>query len=97
MFDVLFKVNLGTPLHNNEFETSSNSRIFPNPVKDILNISFTEMISKIEVHNMLGQIVQSQNVNANESRIDMSSLATGTYLVRVTIDTNVKTFKVIKE
>ena len=55
------------------------------------------MISKIEVHNMLGQIVQSQNVNANESRIDMSSLATGTYLVRVTIDTNVKTFKVIKE
>jgi hypothetical protein len=97
MFDVLFKVNLGTPLHNTEFETSKNSRIFPNPVTDILNISNTEMISKIEVHNTLGQMIQSQNSNANENRLDMSSLARGTYLVRVSIDTNVQTFKVIKE
>ena len=55
------------------------------------------MISKIEMHNMLGQMVQSQSVQANESRIDMSSLAIGTYLVRVTIGADVKTFKVIKE
>lgn len=81
----------------NENEFSQHFKMYPNPVTSILNISFTEMISKIEMHNMLGQMVQSQSVQANESRIDMSSLAIGTYLVRVTIGADVKTFKVIKE
>ena len=36
-------------------------------------------------------------VNANQSQIDMSSLATGAYLVKVTADNQVKTIKVFKE
>jgi hypothetical protein len=46
---------------------------------------------------MLGQLVQSQLLNAKTAQIDMTSFALGTYLVKVSVADKVKTFKVIKK
>jgi hypothetical protein len=46
---------------------------------------------------MLGQEVLAKAINDSQSRIDMSNLSRGTYLVRITADGQVKTIKVIKE
>lgn len=70
---------------------------YPNPVKDILNLSYTQDISKVSVHNLLGQEVITKSVNATQSQIDMSNLSNGTYLVKVTSGGATKTLKVLKQ
>ena len=76
---------------------SNNFTYYPNPVKDILNLSYTQNISNVAVFNLLGQQIATKVVNTNQSKVDMSNLAAGTYLVKVTADNQVKTIKVIKE
>ena len=83
-------------LATNSFD-SANFAYYPNPVKNILNLSYTQNITSVAVFNLLGQQVISKVVNANQSQIDMSSLATGAYLVKVTADNQVKTIKVFKD
>jgi Secretion system C-terminal sorting domain/GEVED domain len=70
---------------------------YPNPVKDILNLSYTKEISNVSIHNLLGQEVMTKSINASQSKIDMSNLTNGTYLVKVTVDGLVKTLKVVKQ
>jgi|GEM_PF-994653 len=90
--DVVWANQLGTGTFNNNTFT-----YYPNPVKDILNLSYDKNITKVAVYNVLGQEIMIKNNNANQSQLDMSSLASGTYLVRVTADNADKTFKVIKQ
>lgn len=70
---------------------------YPNPVKDILQVTASEPIDRIEVVTMLGQSVWSQTIQATASQIDFSQLPSGTYLVRSTVNQQVKTLKVIKQ
>ncbi|MDI1256122.1 MAG: choice-of-anchor J domain-containing protein [Flavobacterium sp.] len=71
---------------------------YPNPVKDVLNLSYTQNISTVAVYNLLGQKVLDNTVNANSAKVNMSKLSGGSYLVKVTtVDNQTKTIKVIKE
>jgi len=73
-----------------------NLNYFPNPVKDILHIDYSETVDAIQVYTLLGQEVYSTTNSAKTSQIDMATFAAGTYLVRVTSGQNVKNIKVIK-
>ena len=86
----------GACLGNEEFELN-NLKVYPNPTIDILNISYTETISNVAVFNMIGQQVYSMESNSNEVQIDMARYASGTYLIKVTVDTMTKTVKIIKK
>ncbi|MCO6146486.1 T9SS type A sorting domain-containing protein [Flavobacterium sp. NRK1] len=70
---------------------------YPNPVKDVLNLSYSTEITSVTVFNLLGQLVVNQNPNTAEVKLDMSSLADGAYVVNVTAGNTVKTIKVIKK
>ncbi|MGV3696814.1 T9SS type A sorting domain-containing protein [Flavobacterium sp.] len=83
-------------LANGSFD-NANFAYHPNPVKNTLNLSYNKEISNVEIFNLLGQKVNSTLVNANEAQIDMSGLAKGAYMVKVTSDNQMKTIKVIKE
>ncbi|HEX8270879.1 MAG TPA: T9SS type A sorting domain-containing protein [Flavobacterium sp.] len=76
---------------------NANFSFYPNPVKDVLNLSYTENISNVSVFNLLGQEVVTRSINATTGQVDMSRLASGTYLVKVTADQQTNTIKVIKE
>ncbi|MGL2966058.1 T9SS type A sorting domain-containing protein [Flavobacterium sp. XGLA_31] len=76
---------------------SSNFNYYPNPVKNILNLTYAQGISTVEVFNLLGQKVISNKCNDNQAQIDMSNLSDGAYMVRVTSKDQVKTLKVIKQ
>jgi hypothetical protein len=91
-----FTANVTTGLSANSFD-NGNFAYYPNPVKDVLNLSYTNEITNVAVYNLLGQLVISKSLNSNQSKIDMSNLTRGTYLVKVTADNQVKTLKVIKE
>lgn len=84
------------PLGNITHETSGFT-LYPNPVKNVLNLSYNKNISKIQVINLLGQEILTKSINNTEGQVDMSNIASGTYLVKVTADNQVKTIKVIKE
>ena len=89
-----FKINV-VVMNNTTFDDASFV-YYPNPVTDVLNISYANEISKVQVLNLLGQEVMVKSINATQSQIDMSNLASGSYLVKVTADNKVKTIKVIK-
>lgn len=86
----------GGCLGNGEFEMQS-IRLYPNPVTDILHIAATEAMTKIEVVNMLGQMVYSNKLNTLETTVDMERYAAGTYIILVSVGDQFETFKVIKK
>ena len=83
-------------LSNNTF-SDEKFIAYPNPVKDILNLSYSKEISNVEVYNILGQQVITKEINASQSQVDMSQLAPGTYMVKAFVDNQTQTIKVIKE
>lgn len=89
-------INVDVALATDSFSNKSFS-VYPNPVKDILNINYNENITKIQVINLLGQEVITKSVNNTQNQIDMSGLVQGTYLIKVTANDVVKTIKVIKQ
>ncbi|WP_432672148.1 choice-of-anchor J domain-containing protein [Flavobacterium sp. SM2513] len=70
---------------------------YPNPVKDRLSISSEKTITQAVVTNLLGQQMQMHTFNATEVQLDLSTLASGTYLVRVTAANENRTLKIVKE
>ena len=90
-----FKVNVQPELGNNSFDSSSFSAI-PNPVKDVLNVSYDKNINSISVFNLLGQMVLKATPNTNSYQLNFSELSSGTYLVKVVSDEATKTVKIVK-
>lgn len=72
-------------------------KAYPNPVKDSLTIAFEQGISTISIYNLVGQEVITKVINANETTIDVATLPSGTYLVKVHSGDESKTLKVIKQ
>lgn len=91
-----FTVEIFETLGVNSFNTN-NFKVYPNPVSNILNLSYTQNITNIAVFNVLGQEVITNSVNATQGQIDMSHLAVGTYLVKVTAGDQTTTVKVLKK
>lgn len=91
-----FTVEVFDTLSNAQFDNGS-FKVYPNPVKDILNLSYSQNITNVGIFNMLGQQVITKSVNATQDQIDMSDLSSGTYLVKVTAGSEVKTLKVVKQ
>ena len=75
----------------------SKVSVYPNPVKDLLHVSFEAPITTVAIYSILGQEVKAVSLNATEGSIDMSGLSSGTYIVKVMAGHLVKTLKVIKE
>lgn len=84
--------NLSNPSFDNDTFIA-----YPNPVKDVLNLSYTENITDIAVFNLLGQQIITKTIHASKGQLDMSNLSAGSYLVKITADNQFKTIKIVKE
>ena len=69
--------------------------LYPNPVSRELNISSDKTIQKVEVYNLSGALVNTQQGNSNT--VDMSNLANGSYLLKVFTENGVTTKIIIKK
>jgi hypothetical protein len=68
-------------LGTNDVEFANNSiSLYPNPANDVLNISSSNSITKIEVFDMQGRNVASNN---NASNVNVAALGKGAYIVIV--------------
>ncbi len=72
----------------------SNISIYPNPAKESVNIYNAEN-SNVEIYNLLGKVVISENNISNNQTINISGLSEGTYFVKVLNGTNVETQKIV--
>lgn len=85
--DITFNV---TPLSVNETSKEIGLSIYPNPAKEIINmnienVNFSTNVS-VEIYDMIGTKVLSQNVSGSIQRFDASDLANGSYLVTLISD-----------
>lgn len=77
--------------------TASEFKIYPNPVKDVLNISNDKSIEKVEIFDLSGKKLIQNEMNSNKTEIDMSGLLSGIYIVKILSDGKTQTKKVIKK
>lgn len=69
---------------------------YPNPVKDVLNITAAKTIKNVTVFNVAGQKM-TNSAPLNNGQLNMSKFAPGAYLISVTFeDGRTETFKVLK-
>jgi hypothetical protein len=85
-----------TVLGNASFE-KSNIKMYPNPVRNILNIEANGSINKVSIYNLLGQEVLTANPKSNSASLQTSDLQIGVYMITTDIDGNISTSKFLKE
>jgi hypothetical protein len=69
----------------------------PNPAQDVLNLNAQTNIERATIVNILGQTVIDAEINATSSTLDVSSLAAGTYILKVAVGDETGTYHIIKE
>lgn len=95
---VILKYNNSTLSTTDENLRSKDVIVYPNPVKDVLNLSYDKKISTISIYNLVGQDVLTKSINDLKGSVDVSGLGSGNYVVKVnTVDNTVKTVKIIKQ
>jgi len=81
--------------------TGSDIHIFPNPVNDFVTLDINNPGNsknvKIQVCNILGEILIENKVLRNKEKIDLSELKPGMYVINILTDNRIFTSKIIKK
>jgi hypothetical protein len=94
-FDTL---DISSVLSTNDFMASKLS-VYPNPASNMVTVSNSanSMINSIEMTDMNGRVVKTQNINAVNGQVSISDLSTGIYMMKIKTDLGTAVKKVIKE
>ena len=68
--------------------------IYPNPVKEYLTISVSDIMN-VKIFNITGAVVFSQDTSSENFVIDMRPFESGTYILQLTTESKVITEKII--
>jgi hypothetical protein len=73
--------------------------LYPNPAQDYFNISINaaEVKGTVSIFNVSGQEVMKREFNSNNSQIDISSLSSGIYTVKIDDGAKGATFQFMKK
>ena len=73
----------------------SKLSIFPNPVKDVMNISYDKAINQIDVYDVNGKLVKTYTTVDNT--INVSDLSDGIYMLNIKTEEGLVVRKIVKE
>jgi len=86
---------------NNQIKTEEDEKtiIYPNPVKDFLNINSKEVISNIEVLDIEGRLlITEENINNLNYTTNLNTLTKGIYILKIKYkNKNTSSYKLLKE
>ena len=88
MIDVTFPAGI-------EDVTMANTVVYPNPATDVINISTSDNVLRVEIFNMQGQLVKTATGERNS--ISVKDLANGLYTVKLTTENGTSVHKIIKK
>lgn len=80
-----------------DVELNSLSYVYPNPAKSEVMLASSLSINKVEIVNVLGQLVFASDVNANSIKVNTSDFAAGNYIVKMYTESGVATKKLVVE
>ena len=79
----------------NEYDFST-IKVYPNPTKGNNLFVKTKELSSVKIYNVLGKLIVSDTVNITKSKIDISSIKKGIYLLKIIQSNKTLIKKIIK-
>ncbi|MBI4649593.1 MAG: T9SS type A sorting domain-containing protein, partial [Bacteroidia bacterium] len=75
---------------------SESIKVYPNPANDKIEIDGLQA-GKIELMNLQGQVIKKINVSSTKTRLDISKLSGGVYIMRIKTNDGIIMKKLVKE
>lgn len=91
---VVIMIAVGEGVSVEDMTFDEDMTVYPNPTSDLVNIQTGLAIQQVEVYNLQGQRVAAEA--GNVSNISLNGLANGMYIMKVTTEKGVKTYKISK-
>ncbi len=79
----------------NDVMTNVNVNIYPNPANKFINVSSLSIIDRVQITNVLGQVVMTKELGANGANINIENLKAGNYFVTIYSNDGVATKKLL--
>src|SRR5699024_10938600 len=76
-----------------QFEKTAEVKIWPNPTADVLHITSTAEIQKVQIFDLQGRKV----LEGNQKELNVENLSSGNYLLQIQSDQNTITKQFIKQ
>ncbi|MFN0728990.1 T9SS type A sorting domain-containing protein [Polaribacter gochangensis] len=89
--------NFTTKVLSIEENSIEGFTLFPNPAKNTLQLDAQEKISEVAVYNILGQQVLLKSPNNKLYNLDISSLNSGLYVLKIKVADKTGSYRLIKE
>lgn len=61
----------------------TNLKVYPNPSNGFLTITSDQIIEKLEVHSLLGQLISSRKSSTANNNLNLRNLKTGNYVLSI--------------
>ncbi len=74
--------------------TFQDLKVYPNPTSDVINITATQTIDKVEIYDILGKLVLKTSTT---NQIKISQLTQGVYLMKIQANNEAITKKIVIE
>ncbi len=75
----------------------ANTEVYPNPFDDLIFIESHQNINRVEVLDMNGRIMMTSHQDNHSIQLDLKSLSTGIYLMRITSNNQSEIHKLVKK
>lgn len=87
----------GAVLGVSELEEKSSVKLYPNPTNNLLYIQSEKEIERLILYDLQGNVVSNAEVNLSKSFIDMHSLESGIYLLKVMTGGHEEIQRIVKQ
>ena len=79
-------------------ESNIASSVYPNPASDFVTFAAQENINKVEVYNVVGQLIYSNNETNNQVMVNVKDFSNGVYIAKLFTNSGTSTqkFNVVK-
>ncbi len=93
-------IDISTPVGINDIIISKGLSIFPNPANNELNFA-VDFLTKdkitIKVHDIAGKLIIKETASSSENKINIQSLNSGAYILKIIQNKNIWISKFIKQ
>ncbi len=90
-------ITLFSTLSTPDVPLDESVTLYPNPVRDILNIQCNNSIKTIALYDVGGRLLETVITHEDMSQLDLSNKASGVYFVKITTENGHQVKQVIKE
>lgn len=77
--------------------TENHFIIYPNPARNVVNISGNTEISSVQIYDLTGKLLSNTSISEKEADLNISSLPKGIYIIKCGPEGKRNSYKIIKK